>query len=82
MLKPDQQAKAYDDGYFYPGPAVKGVQLSQAPAKSQQAIKDYGRPEYDQLIAGNPIEVPLDSKSLVAAFDKWDREVGGAKVKK
>jgi putative spermidine/putrescine transport system substrate-binding protein len=82
MLKPDQQAKAYDDGYFYPGPAVKDVTLSQAPAKSQQAIKDYGRPEYDQLIANNPIEVPLDSKSLVAAFDRWDRDVGGAKVKK
>jgi putative spermidine/putrescine transport system substrate-binding protein len=82
MLKPDQQAKAYDDGYFYPGPAVKDVQLSQAPAKSQQAIKDYGRPEYDQLIASTPIEVPLDSKSLVTAFDTWDREVGGAKAKK
>ena len=82
MLKPDQQAKAYDDGYFYPGPAVKDVQLSQAPAKSQQAIKDYGRPEYDQLIADTPIEVPLDAKSLVAAFDRWDREIGGAKVKK
>ena len=25
MLTPEQQAKAYDDGYFYPGPAVKGV---------------------------------------------------------
>ena len=24
MLKPDQQAIAYDDGYFYPGPAVPG----------------------------------------------------------
>ena len=82
MLKPDQQAKAYDEGYFYPGPAIKDVALSQAPAKSQQAIKDYGRPEYDDLIANNPIEVPLDAKSLVAAFDRWDREVGGAKVKK
>jgi putative spermidine/putrescine transport system substrate-binding protein len=82
MLKPDQQAKAYDDGYFYPGPAVKGVTLDQAPAKSQQAIKEYGRPEYDALIADNPVEVPLDAKSLVAAFDRWDREVGGAKVKK
>jgi putative spermidine/putrescine transport system substrate-binding protein len=26
--------------------------------------------------------VPLDAKALVAAFDKWDREVGGSKVKK
>jgi putative spermidine/putrescine transport system substrate-binding protein len=81
MLTPEQQAKAYDKGYFYPGPAIKGVQLSQAPQESQDAIKDYGRAEYDKLIADNPTEVPLDAKSLVAAFDKWDREVGGSKVK-
>ncbi len=82
MLTPKQQAKAYDKGYFYPGPAVKDVPLSMAPADSQKAITDFGRPEYDALISGNPLEVPLDAKALVAAFDKWDREVGGAKVKK
>jgi putative spermidine/putrescine transport system substrate-binding protein len=82
MLTPQQQAKAYDKGYFYPGPAVKGVDISMAPSDSQKAIADFGRPEYDQLITGNPLEVPLDAKSLVAAFDKWDRDVGGAKVKK
>ena len=82
MLTPQQQAKAYDKGYFYPGPAIKNVPLSMAPAESQQALGEYGRPEYEQLIANNPLEVPLDAKSLVAAFDKWDREIGGAKVKK
>jgi putative spermidine/putrescine transport system substrate-binding protein len=82
MLTPAQQAKADDKGYFYPGPAVKGVTLQMAPPESQKALTDYGRPEYDQLISGNPLEVPLDAKSLVAAFDKWDREIGGAKVKK
>ena len=82
MLTPQQQAKAYDKGYFYPGPAVKDVTLDMAPADSQQAIKEYGRPAYTQLIADNPLEVPLDAKSLVAAFDKWDRDIGGAKVKK
>ena len=81
MLTPQQQAKAFDEGYFYPGPAVKGVELSQAPQKSQDAIRDYGRPEYDALIANNPTEVPLDAKSLVAAFDRWDREIGSGKVK-
>ena len=25
LLKPEQQALAYDDGYFYPGPAIKDV---------------------------------------------------------
>jgi putative spermidine/putrescine transport system substrate-binding protein len=82
MLTPEQQAKAYDKGYFYPGPAIKDVPLSMAPAASQQAINTYGRPEYEQLIANNPVEVPLGAKELVAAFDRWDREVGGAKVKK
>ena len=82
MLTPEQQAKAYDKGYFYPGPAVKDVTLSMAPPESQQAIGEYGRPEYDQLIANNPLEVPLDAKSLVTAFDTWDRQIGGAKVKK
>jgi putative spermidine/putrescine transport system substrate-binding protein len=82
MLTAPQQAKAYDKGYFYPGPAIKGVDISMAPDISQKAIQDFGRPEYEQLIANNPLEVPLDAKSLVAAFDKWDRDVGGAKVKK
>ncbi|MBG0563972.1 ABC transporter substrate-binding protein [Actinoplanes aureus] len=82
MLTPEQQAKAYDKGYFYPGPAIKDVPLSMAPAESQQAISEFGRPEYEQLIADNPLEVPLDAKALVAAFDRWDREIGGSKVKK
>ena len=82
MLTKEQQAKAYDKGYFYPGPAIQGVDLSSAPADSQKAIGEFGRPEYTDLIANNPLEVPLGSKELVAAFDRWDREIGGAKVKK
>ena len=81
MLQPDQQAKAFDSGYFYPGPAIKDVTIDQAPEASRKAIEEFGRPEYDALIADNPIEVPLDAKSLVAAFDRWDREIGGGKVK-
>jgi putative spermidine/putrescine transport system substrate-binding protein len=81
LLEPEQQALAYDDGYFYPGPAVKDVPIEMAPEKSQQVIQEYGRPEYDQMIASNPTETPLIGQDLVDAFDKWDREVGGAKVK-
>lgn len=82
MLTPKQQAIAYDTGYFYPGPAVKNVDLSMAPAASQKVIKDFGRPEYDQLIAGNPKETSLPPTQQVAAFDKWDRTIGGSKAKK
>jgi ABC-type uncharacterized transport system YnjBCD substrate-binding protein len=79
MLKPDQQAIAYDDGYFYPGPAVKDVTLDMAPAKSQATIKKFGRPEYASMIADNPVETSLPSQQQVAAFDKWDRLVGSKK---
>jgi len=82
MLTKEQQAKAYDKGYFYPGPAIKDVDLAAAPPDSRAAIEEFGRPEYTALIAGHPLEVPLGSKELVAAFDRWDREIGGAKVAK
>jgi putative spermidine/putrescine transport system substrate-binding protein len=82
MLTPEQQAFTYDKGYFYPGPAVKGSDISMAPAESQAAIKEFGRPEYDEYIKKVKIVLPLDAKALVAAFDKWDKEVGQAKVKK
>lgn len=50
LLEPAQQAMTYDDGYFYPGPAVKGVTLEMAPAHSQEVIKKFGRPEYAKLL--------------------------------
>jgi putative spermidine/putrescine transport system substrate-binding protein len=79
MLEPAQQALTYDDGYFYPGPAVKDVPLSMAPAKSQEVIQKYGRPEYAKLLADRPHVVPLNASAMVAAFQKWDREVGAQK---
>ena len=82
MLTKEQQAKAFDTGYFYPGPAISGVDVSMAPQKSRDVLKTYGRPEYDALIAGNPTEVPLAAKALVAAFETWDRTIGGSKVAK
>ena len=81
LLRPEQQAAVYDEGYFYPGPAIKDVPLSMAPEQSQQAINEFGRSAYDKLIAERPIEVPLDSKALVTAFHLWDEEIGAAKLK-
>jgi putative spermidine/putrescine transport system substrate-binding protein len=82
LLQPQQQAYTYDAGYFYPGPAVKDVTLAMAPEESQQAIQEFGRPEYADLIANNPIELPLTPDKLVIAFKRWDQEIGGDKVKK
>ena len=79
MLQPKQQAYAYDQGYYYPGPAVKDVTLDMAPEDSQEAIRTFGRPEYDKLIADHPLETPLDAKSIVKAFELWDQRIGAGK---
>ncbi|MFI5011969.1 MAG: extracellular solute-binding protein [Hyphomicrobiales bacterium] len=81
ILSPKIQAYTYDEGYLYPGPAVKDVALSMAPQKSQDIINEFGRPEYAKLIAGNPIELPLTPDKMVLAFRRWDEEVGSKKGK-
>ena len=79
VLKPEQQAFSYDEGYLYPGPAVKNVPLSMAPPESQAVIREFGRPEYASLIADNPIELPLTPDKMVQAFRLWDEQIGSKK---
>ncbi|MGH6762694.1 MAG: ABC transporter substrate-binding protein [Phyllobacterium sp.] len=79
LLTPEAQAYSYDEGYLYPGPAIKDVPLSMAPQHSQDVIKEFGRDEYADLIANNPIELPLPPDKMVIAFRKWDELVGAKK---
>lgn len=81
LLTPRAQAYTYDQGYFYPGPAVKGVTLAMAPAKSQESIREYGRPEYDKWLAEFPHTQSLPPKAQVEAFRIWDQQVGAQKKK-
>ena len=81
MLEKPQQAMTYDDGYFYPGPAVKDVPISMAPSDSQDVLREYGRPEYAQLIDSAPKEIPIDADALVYAFRRWDEQIGSRKTK-
>jgi putative spermidine/putrescine transport system substrate-binding protein len=81
MLTPEAQALTYDKGYFYPGPAVKNVPLSMAPKESQDAIKEFGRPEYDQWLKEFPHTQSLEAKAQVEMFRIWDQQVGAAKTK-
>lgn len=81
LLTPEAQATTYDKGYFYPGPARKDVTLAMAPQESQDIIKEFGRPEYEKLIAERPQQLPLTPDKLVYAFARWDEQVGGAKKK-
>ena len=81
LLKPESQAFAYDEGYLYPGPAVKNVPISMAPKESQDIIREFGRPEYADLIANNPIELPLTPDKMVVAFRRWDEQIGSKRPK-
>ncbi len=81
VLRPDEQAKTYDTGYFYPGPAVKGVTLAMAPKDSQDAVGPVRRQSFDDLIKSRPVEIPLDPIKLVQAFQIWDQKVGANKLK-
>jgi len=80
MLTPQQNAKAYDKGYFYPGPAVQGADLSLAPQEDQDVINQFGRPEYADLIANNPTALPLSAAAMVQAYDLWDQQIGSGKT--
>jgi putative spermidine/putrescine transport system substrate-binding protein len=81
LLTPEAQAYTYDKGYFYPGPAVKNVPLSMAPKESQDALKEYGRPEYEGWLAQFPHTQSLPPSAQVEAFKIWDKEVGAQKTK-
>ncbi|HEV7896251.1 MAG TPA: extracellular solute-binding protein [Planosporangium sp.] len=80
-LQPKEQAITYDQGYFYPGPAVKGVTIDMAPPKSQDTIRQFGRPEYDDLIKNTPKETSLPAEAQVKAYDLWDQKVGSVAKK-
>ncbi len=81
LLTPHAQAYTYDEGYFYPGPAVKGVTIAMAPKKSQDSIKEYGRPEYDGWLKEFPQTQSLPPDAQVKAFALWDQKVGAKKTK-
>jgi putative spermidine/putrescine transport system substrate-binding protein len=81
VLRPEQQAKTYDAGYFYPGPAVKGVTLAMAPKADQDQVTPVRRSSFDELIKTRPVEIPLEPAKLVQAFTIWDQKVGANKLK-
>jgi putative spermidine/putrescine transport system substrate-binding protein len=53
---------------------VKNVPLSMAPKESQDALKEYGRPEYDKWLAEFPHRQSLEPKAQVEAYRIWDRD--------
>ena len=81
MHKPAVNAMTYDEGYFYPGPAVKGVELSMAPKESQEVINKFRNADVDAAIKNYPVKPQLDFVALQKAFATWDRRIGGSRIK-
>jgi putative spermidine/putrescine transport system substrate-binding protein len=81
MLSKPAQAFGWDEGYFYPGPAVKDVPLTMAPKESQDVMAEFGRPEYAKILAETPTELPLEADKMVIAFRQWDERIGAKKTK-
>ena len=73
---------AYDEGYLYPGPAVKNVPLSHgARRRARTSSTNSAGPNTPSLIANNPIELPLTPDKMVLAFRRWDEQIGSKKGK-
>src|SRR5207247_11369523 len=81
VLAQEAQGYASDKGYWFPGPGVKNVSLSMAPKESQDAIKEFGRPEYEGWLKEFPHTQSLPPKAQVEAFRIWDQQVGAQKTK-
>jgi putative spermidine/putrescine transport system substrate-binding protein len=52
-----------------------------APKESQEAVKEFGRAEYEKWLAEFPHTQSLPPAAQVEAFRIWDQQVG-AKIKK
>ncbi len=81
MRRVDQQVLTYK---AFIGPSIKAATLDKAPADIRDYVKEFWRPEYDQIGPGKKWKMAsqLPFKELTYAMDRWDREVGAQQIKK
>ncbi|MGB8586348.1 MAG: extracellular solute-binding protein [Pseudolabrys sp.] len=79
MWKPEQQVLTWT---AFIGPVVKSATIASAPKNIQDDVKEFWRPEYDQVGAKWKVSSPLGVTALSYAMDRWDREIGADQVKK
>ncbi|XUJ33829.1 extracellular solute-binding protein [Bradyrhizobium japonicum] len=79
MWRPEQQALTWK---AFIGPVVKAAALASAPKDIQDEVKEFWRPEYDQIGTKWKVSPPLGVTELSYAMERWDREVGADQVKK
>ena len=79
MWKPEQQVLTWT---AFIGPVVKSATIASAPKNIQDDVKEFWRPEYDQVGTKWTVSSPLGVTALSYAMDRWDREIGADQVKK
>jgi putative spermidine/putrescine transport system substrate-binding protein len=79
MWTPEQQVLTWS---AFIGPVVKAATIASAPKNIQDEVKEFWRPEYDQIGTKWQVSPPLGVKELSYAMDRWDREIGADQVKK
>ncbi len=80
MRRVDQQVLTYK---AFIGPTIKAATLDKAPADIRDYVKEFWRPEYDQIGPGKKWKMAsqLPFKELTYAMDRWDREIGAQQIK-
>jgi putative spermidine/putrescine transport system substrate-binding protein len=81
MRQVDQQELTWK---AFIGPSIKAATLDKAPADIRDYVKQFWRPEYDQIGPGKKWKMApqLDFKELTYAMDRWDREIGAQQIKR
>jgi putative spermidine/putrescine transport system substrate-binding protein len=79
MRRPEQQVLSWP-GFI--GPTITAATMDKAPKDIQELVKEFWRPEYDEVGTKWKVSAPLGVKELSFAMDRWDREVGANQVKK
>jgi putative spermidine/putrescine transport system substrate-binding protein len=79
MRRPDQQVLTWK---AFIGPSIKAATLDKAPADIQTLVREHWRPEYTDMEKKYKIVPQLPVKELVAAMERWDKEVGAQRIKK
>jgi putative spermidine/putrescine transport system substrate-binding protein len=79
MRRPDQQVLTWK---AFIGPSIKAATLDKAPPDVQKLVQEHWRPEYNDMEKKYKIVPQLPVKDLIAAMDRWDKEVGAQRIKK
>lgn len=79
MRRVDQQVLTWK---AFIGPSIKAATLDKAPPDIQKYVKEFWRPEYDEIGTKWKVTPQLPVKRLNYAMDRWDKEVGAAQIKR